>query len=207
MNIGDSFFVQYTVWEEIHREELQVRELDKKQVVADVQNCKKTVKKMSKTSIIVSVPNSSSKAELIVQKLTEIGVDSIYFRNTQRSQWKFSLEKKRERFETIIKEAVEQSRWRSVPSLEIISLLEDIQDIKQLIVCDTLQSPWVCPYMNINDLKHEEDIHCLIWPEGWRGSTDYEVIKMFNPFLLTLGETVLRMETAAIVAAWYCKNL
>ena len=60
--------------------------------------------------MIVSMPNKWEKAELIVQKLSEIGIDKIIFWPSERSIIKERNGKKEERLQKIIKEAVEQSR-------------------------------------------------------------------------------------------------
>jgi RsmE family RNA methyltransferase len=56
------------------------------------------------------MPNKREKAELIVQKLTEIGVKNIYFRVSEHSIIRQRNEKKAERLDKISHEAVEQSR-------------------------------------------------------------------------------------------------
>jgi 16S rRNA (uracil1498-N3)-methyltransferase len=67
--------------------------------------------------MLIAMPNKREKAELIVQKLSEIGVSEIVFRPAERSvitQWN---EKKADRLQKIAKEAVEQSRGVSIPKI------------------------------------------------------------------------------------------
>lgn len=63
------------------------------------------------------MPNKREKAELIVQKLSEIGINEILFRPAERSVIKQRNEKKAERLRKIAKEAVEQSRGRQLPKI------------------------------------------------------------------------------------------
>jgi RsmE family RNA methyltransferase len=64
-----------------------------------------------KISMLIAMPNKREKAELIVQKLSEIGIDQLRFRAAERSVLKReSFLKKAERLRKIAKEAVEQSR-------------------------------------------------------------------------------------------------
>ncbi|MDR0282368.1 MAG: RsmE family RNA methyltransferase [Candidatus Peribacteria bacterium] len=68
-------------------------------------------------TMLIAMPNKREKAELIVQKLSEIGVSEIVFRPAERSvitQWN---EKKADRLQKIAKEAVEQSRGVSIPKI------------------------------------------------------------------------------------------
>lgn len=46
----------------------------------------------------------------------------------------------------------------------------------------------------------------LVGPEGGLTKKDYEVFEKYNPKIMSLGETVLRMETAAIVGGRLLKN-
>jgi len=63
-----------------------------------------------KKTMIVAMPNKWDKVELIIQKLTECGLDQIIFWPSERSIIREWNSKKEERLHKIIKEAVEQSR-------------------------------------------------------------------------------------------------
>jgi 16S rRNA (uracil1498-N3)-methyltransferase len=71
----------------------------------------------NKKSMIIAMPNKRDKIELIVQKLTECGLDQILFWPSERSVIKEWNPKKEERLHKIIKEAVEQSRGRQMPTI------------------------------------------------------------------------------------------
>ena len=77
------------------------------------------------------MPNKWDKVELIVQKLTECGLDQIVFWPSERSVIKERSPKKEERLHKIIKEAVEQSRGWKVPNLafatDITKYLQDAE--------------------------------------------------------------------------------
>lgn len=60
--------------------------------------------------MLVAMPNKRDKVELIVQKLTECGLDQIIFWPAERSIIKEWNSKKEERLRKIMKEALEQSR-------------------------------------------------------------------------------------------------
>jgi len=52
----------------------------------------------------------------------------------------------------------------------------------------------------------QANIIWVVWPEWWFTQKDYESFwKNFD--LISLGDTVLRMETASIVWAWSLRNL
>ncbi|MEI8091871.1 MAG: RsmE family RNA methyltransferase [bacterium] len=77
-------------------------------------------------SMIVAMPNKREKAELIVQKLTEIGVNEIIFRPSERSIIRERNANKATRLEKIMKEALEQSRGWKLPKISFVEKIEPI---------------------------------------------------------------------------------
>lgn len=86
--------------------------------------------------MIIAMPNKRDKVELIVQKLTECGLDQIVFRPSERSVIKEWNTKKEERLHKIITEATEQSRGRIVPELRFINDISPYLKGSQVIVFD-----------------------------------------------------------------------
>ena len=150
--------------------------------------------------IVVAMPNKWSKAELIVQKLSEIWVDEIYFRPSERSVLKDWNNKKWERLQKISQEAVEQSRWWKLPKIEFVKNIFPVLQNKKIIVFDMVDQKVIPSY------DSQANIIWVVWPEWWFTQKDYESFwKNFD--LISLGDTVLRMETASIVWAWSLRNL
>ncbi|MBQ7074589.1 RsmE family RNA methyltransferase [bacterium] len=71
---------------------------------------KKNLNEKVMIGMLIAFPNKQEKLELIVQKLTEIGISHIYFRKAENSQIKELNENKIKRMRKIMKEALEQSR-------------------------------------------------------------------------------------------------
>lgn len=65
----------------------------------------------------IAMPNKSSKADLMAQKLAEIGVSKIVFWPAQRSVLKELSDNKLDRMNTIALEAVEQSHGWFIPEI------------------------------------------------------------------------------------------
>lgn len=82
------------------------------------------------------MPNKRDKIELIVQKLTECGLDQMIFWPSERSVLKEWNPKKEERLQKIIKEAVEQSRGRIVPELIFTTNPKELIGTNPLVVFD-----------------------------------------------------------------------
>lgn len=154
------------------------------------------------TNMIVAMPNKWDKAELIVQKLSEIGISKIIFWPSERSVIKERNDKKEERLQKIIKEAVEQSRWRNMPELIFTNTIAEYIEHANVIIFDKHEQG----LSQEKIVKSDKDIVWIIWPEGWLTAKDYQQFEANKPQIVDLWTTVLRMETAAIVGARLLKN-
>jgi 16S rRNA (uracil1498-N3)-methyltransferase len=197
MKVWDKFFVQ----KENKRYQLEISSWDKFSITGKILETILQTKDISNKNIwiVVAMPNKWSKAELIVQKLSEIWVDEIYFRPSERSVLRDWNNKKWERLQKISQEAVEQSRWWKLPKIEFVKNIFPVLQNKKIIVFDMVDQK-VIP-----SCDSQANIIWVVWPEWWFTQKDYENFwKNFD--LISLGDTVLRMETASIVWAWSLRN-
>lgn len=145
------------------------------------------------------------KMDLILQKLTELGVNRIIPLSMERSIVKLDdkkFEKKKARWETICKEASEQSKRTSIPEITNIMTLKELvkmeSDIK--LVASTKEKNKMLNYylQNVNDCAK---IIMVVGPEG--GISDREELFLNeNNFLsVSFGNLIFRVETAAIYVA------
>lgn len=132
------------------------------------------------------VPIKGEKPELVAQKLTEVGVDDIVVVATSHRQvvrWDdHKQERNVQRLAKVVREAAMQSRRTRLPSLRIASSLGEL-------VGAAIAEPGGEPLMT-------SDRFIVVGPEG--GFVDDELASF--PRKVSLGEFVLRAETAAIVA-------
>ena len=153
-------------------------------------------------TVAVALVNEQ-KFDLIIQKLTELGVSKIIPIETTRSIVKLDtkkMTKKIVRWQMICKEASEQSKRTKIPQVMDIIPLKDLKktsyDIKLLCSLNELSKP-------INTYLGDQisSIIFVIGPEG--GFTEneekYLIASDFKP--ISLGKRVMRVETAAIYVA------
>ena len=136
----------------------------------------------------------SGKPELVVQKATEIGVDELIIFHGERSVPRWDTAKRakaKERLARVAREAAMQSRQVRIPTIEIVDDLEAVVDRcgrEQLARAD-FASPGNVDLPTIQAIA--------IGAEG--GWSDDE--RALIPQIVDLGGSVLRAETASIVAA------
>ncbi len=172
--------------------------------VPDIKKC--FVKIISKTNqprknyklhLAVAPTKMNDRYELFLEKATEIGIDTITPIICDHSERKII---KAERLEKILQSAMKQSLNLYLPVLKPAITFKEF--MKQDF--NGLQFIAHCEKTNKKSLKKEltpnKDVTILIGPEG-DFSTKEISLAIENSFIpVTLGETRLRTETAAIVA-------
>ena len=163
-------------------------------------------KKDSNIEIAFSVCKNPC-SDLIVQKLTELGVDSIQpiiSKNSIFNQKKIDSEKKLSHWKNISISSSEQSERNYLPNIkEIISYQDYIESCSydQKIILDT-KSQKMLPSIYDN-LANSSSI--LVGPEGDFTAEEYSYAKESDFSSASLGDNILRVETAAISAFSYIK--
>lgn len=184
----------------------QIKEINKDSILLDIIE-KVNIKRESnlKVKLYQGMPKGT-KMELILQKLTEIGVDEIVLVQTKRSVTKIDNkkeDKKIERWERIIYEAAKQSKRGKIPTLTgVLTFNEALEDMKG----NDLN---LCPYENertvvIKDAikgKQINNIGIFVGPEGGFEEKEIEKIQNIDGQVVSLGPRILRTETASVVAS------
>ena len=172
--------------------------------VVDLKNClaeiiSKTLqpKKAYALHLAVAPTKMNDRYEWFLEKATEIGIDSLTPIICDHSERKTVKE---DRFEKILQSAMKQSLNCYMPKLnKAISFKEfmnqDITGQRFIAHCQHLQRVSLK-----NELKAETEVTILIGPEGDFSVKEIEMAIHNNFIPVTLGETRLRTETAAIVA-------
>ena len=194
--------IQYCEKNQTIRYELSIIDWTDQKLDAEIISSQSFSFLKKKISMLIAMPNKREKAELIVQKLTEIWVSNIYFRVSEHSiirQWN---DKKAERLDKISHEAVEQSRWIQLPEIKFVDEkdLKNLVDWKNIIIAN--MGGVTCEEAIKNSWN---DLCGVIWPEWWFSEKDLSLFKNAN--IVDLWNNVLRMETASIVLARLLKNM
>ena len=184
----------------------EITDINKEQVDLDIIE-KREIKRESdlKVKLYQGLPKST-KMELILQKLTEVGVHEIVLVQTKRSVSKVDdkkEDKKLERWERIIYEAAKQSKRGKIPKLRgILSFKDALEDMKN----NDLN---IAPYENERTKSIKQAIKgvnintmgIFVGPEGGFEESEIEAIEEISGKSVSLGPRILRTETASLVAS------
>ncbi|MCU4706786.1 16S rRNA (uracil(1498)-N(3))-methyltransferase [Mycoplasma sp. CSL7503-lung] len=148
--------------------------------------------------------------EWLLQKSTELGVKKIIpliTNHTSGELYSFNkFEKKRQRFEEILKNAAEQSFRNQIPVLGELTKLSNVdfkKDYEIYVAHEKVNS-------ENNQMPNEIDknVYFVVGPEGGFSNLELEKLTLNNKNvnLVSLGKRILRAETAAIYMLSKTKN-
>lgn len=165
--------------------------------LAEVVSKEKQTKRDYKLHLVVAPTKMNDRYEWFLEKATEIGVDFITPIFCDHSERKII---KPDRFEKVLQSAMKQSLTCYLPKLNDAISFKDF--LNKEFTGDLFIAH--CEETNKKSLKQQlkpnNNITILIGPEGDFSSKEIE-LAINNKFIpVTLGETRLRTETAAIVA-------
>lgn len=157
----------------------------------------------------IAVHLSAPKGERLtwaVQKLTEIGVDSIILVEASRSVRRWWSEEKglksADRLQKVAREAAKQSRRAFLPALD--GPVPWASAVKASTTQGLLIVLWERAEASLRAVLPEEPpgfVGFLVGPEGGIPEEEARAAEKEGALLASLGPTILRTETAAIVGA------
>ena len=147
----------------------------------------------------------SKNISYLIEKVTEIGLKKIIPVETSYSE---KYTPNYERLEKVCIEAVEQSESCCVPQIEkkkeLFELLENWDRDRVIIFCDEERKGKNILKIPIQGKKK---IAIFIGPVGGWSEDDRRGLKNLNFFNVTLGDNVLKVDTACIVSLSSIRNL
>lgn len=171
----------------------------------DYEIISKSNKELNATQIDVAFSLiKEQKLDYLLQKLTEVGVSNLFPITTKRSVVKLDQNKaltKKERWQKICKEASEQSFRANVPVVNEVGTLKSLinKDYDLKLLCSLNKNT-----KNIKKVLQKNNkcvkILLVIGPEGGFEPKEEEYLLESGFISVSLGDNVLRAETAPVVA-------
>jgi len=166
-------------------------------------------KNRAKITIACAIPKKSQMDE-IIDKLTQLGVDRIIPLETKRVIIKLDAGKKilrQERWKKIAQGASQQSQRSQIPVIEpiksIVEVLSCTQDFDLKLIPTLIDKRK--SLKEILDKFKPKNILVLIGPEGDFTPAEVALAKRAGCIPVSLGDLVLRVETAAVAVASFIR--
>lgn len=184
--------------------ETKVEEITKNYVKVSIENSYKSKRKLDYDLYIAISPLNSNAINTIFEKLTELGVRGFYPIYTDNCAVKKDvITKKIERWQKICYESFKQCERADIPTcFELTTIQEVIKKEFDHILCFTERSSkyQFKEFLNNNKFKQNDKILVIIGPEGGFSKKEFEFFEKENLNTISLGELILRADTASIVA-------
>lgn len=208
MHVGEEISVGNGEDEDEYR--CEITELGDDRITAKIMFVKKAnVELPVKVSLYQGLPKSD-KMEMIIQKCVELGVCEIIPVETKRAVVKIDDKKKEsrvQRWQAIAEAAGKQSKRAIVPNIgQIVSFKKACESAKDK---DVKMIPYeLCEGIDdtrklFKNLKNNQSVAVFIGPEGGFDETEIEYAVECGIIPVSLGQRILRTETAGMtVLAW-----
>jgi 16S rRNA (uracil1498-N3)-methyltransferase len=169
-----------------------------------IEQTRKNVELDVDVTIVCGLPKKE-KAELIVQKATELGVHQVIFTpmNWSIAKWNKKADKKIQRLQKISRSAAEQSHRNIIPRVEYVSSLAQINDNQfdhRLIAYEESAKHGEKSRLKetLKHTKKHETIIIVFGPEGGIAPAEVDNLKQRGYTNCGLGLRILRTETAPL---------
>jgi len=177
-------------------------------VVADLEP--RVVRPKRPRVVLAPAVARKERMELTVQKTTELGVAEIWPVVTSRCVVRLDQErsgKRAERWRRIAEEAAKQSQRSDVPIVREPMTLTDLA--AEAGRFDVVLVPWeealsgglgIGSALDAAGAEPDTSVLVVVGPEGGLSESEVGLLEAAGGVIVTLGDTVLRTETAAVVA-------
>lgn len=181
----------------------EVVEIKGKEIKVKILDREKKKKKPPFFHLVQAIPKKG-KMDLIVEKVAELGIDEITPVITERTVARLSEEKEKklkERWNKIALAAVKQSKRFFVPTIKEIKTfsqaLDELRGDSLLLIPHLGEKNLMLKQLDWAKYR-KNDIFMFIGPEGDFTPEEITLAKRKGAISVSLGEAVLRSETAAI---------
>ena len=185
--------------------ETSVTEIKKSTILTKIEKSYKSSRKLNFNLYLAQVPLRSDAQNIIIEKATELGVKKVYpLISKNCSLAKNVILKKIEKWGKIMVESSKQCERADIPictqPYDIESLINAEKFDKIIAFCERNAEFSLKEFLRENPIKTGDNVLIIIGPEGGFTAEEFEFFSRNNIPKITLGEMILRAETAVIVA-------
>ena len=185
--------------------ETVVDEINYKEIKVLIKKSYKSNRKLDFELFLAQSPLRSDAQIFVVEKATELGIAGIYPMNTDNCALNKSvISQKVTKWQKIMYEAFKQCERADIPHCFEPKTLEEIVSMsdkcKVIAFCERLATETLHEYVSNNPINKNDKIVVIIGPEGGFSEREFEIFRKNNIPMLTLGNLILKAETAVVVA-------
>ena len=185
--------------------ETKISEITNSKVLANVDNSYQSKRFLDFELYLAQSPLRSDAQSLIIEKATELGVAGVYPIMTDNcSLNKSVVEKKVPKWQRVMYESSKQCERAVVPTCYDATSLEKVLSEnsfdKVIVFCERIADKTIRESFKEKPIKKGDKVLVVIGPEGGFSQKKFDSFKEKSLEMLTLGDLILRAETAVVVA-------
>lgn len=185
--------------------ETKVKAIKSETIVVSIEKSYKSSRELEFELILAQAPLRSDAQNLIVEKATELGVSKLYPIYTDNCALsKDVITKKVEKWQKIMLESSKQCERAKVPMcmpMTTLKKLVELENFDRIVAfCERNTELPLKKYLSQNPIKNGEKVLVIIGPEGGFSNAEFEFFKEKKFVRASLGDLILRAETAVIIA-------
>ena len=184
-----------------------ITKITNKEIIVEISNSYKSARKLNFGLYLAQAPLRSDSQNMIIEKATELGVCEVYPIYTDNCALKKDvINKQILKWQKIMYEASKQCERANIP------LCNELTDLKSLIesnkfthiiaFCERCATDTFKTYIEkFPDIfSNNNKLLVIIGPEGGFSENEFKYFKLNSIAMLTLGDLILKAETAVIMA-------
>jgi len=185
--------------------EVKIINITSNSIETEILDSYKSTRSLNFEIYLAQSPLRSDAQSLIIEKATELGVAGVYPIFTDNCVLKKSVvEQKIEKWQKIMFEASKQCERAQIPTcfktFNMDTLIKS-GDFDRILAFTEREANFnLKAYLLENPIKKNEKILVIIGPEGGFSDKEFELFKTNNITTLSLGNLILKAETAVITA-------
>ncbi len=181
-----------------------IAEITNSKIIANIQKSYPSKRFLDFELYLAQTPLRSDAQSFIIEKATELGVAGIYPVCTDNCALNKSvIEKKIQKWQKIMYESSKQCERAQIPQMYPIAKLEELIVSKNfdkvIVFCERIAFKTIRDSFREKPLKKGDRLLVVIGPEGGFSQKEFDMFKSSDVEMLTLGDLILRAETAVTV--------
>lgn len=179
--------------------ETVVNEINKNEINVKIVSKNKSKRILPFNIYLAQSPLRSDAQNFVIEKATELGVKGIYPVHTDNCALKEDIiDKKTDKWQKIMYEASKQCERADIPTCFERTTLENLikQYDKIIVFCERIATRTL---KDVESFKKDENLLVIIGPEGGFSKKEFEMFKTNKLEMITLGDLILKAETAVTV--------
>lgn len=185
--------------------ETTISDITSDTIIADIRKSYPSKRFLDFELYLAQSPLRSDAQSLLIEKATELGISAVFPVLTDNcALGKSVIEKKIPKWQKVMAEASKQCERAVIPQCNDLTFLKNLIEEqhfdKTIVFCERIATRTIRESFKDMPIKKKDKVLVIIGPEGGFSQREFDYFKEKKLEMLTLGDLILKAETATVVA-------